>query len=97
MQQVPLAVLIFAFCVYAPTGVSDTPKKVSSHELMQIVAAAQNMPDADLPQKLAGMELTDRLSATRLAEMTSRLPGDKSRLALMMLADQSIFLPPPTV
>lgn len=96
MQQVPLAVLILSFCVYAPTGATDTPKKVSSLELMQIVAAAQTRPDADLPQKLAGMELTDRLSGTRLAELTSRLPGDKSRLALMMLADQSIFLPPPT-
>ena len=95
MHQVPLAVLIVSICGYVPAGATDTPKKVGSNELIQIVAAAQNMPDADLAQKLAGIELTDRLSGTRLADLTSRLPGDKSRLALMMIADQSILLTPP--
>jgi hypothetical protein len=95
MRHLPLAVLIASICVYAPAGPTDTPKKVSSDELVQIVETAQNTPDADLALKLAGMELTDRLSGTRLADLTSRLPGDKSRLALMLIADLSIFLPPP--
>lgn len=94
-MQVSLAVLIVSICVYVPAGATDTPKKVGSDELIQVIVAAQSTPDADLAQKLAGMELTDRLSGTRLADLTSRLPGDKSRLALMMIADQSIFLPPP--
>ena len=95
MHKVPLAVLILSIFVYVPARATDVQKKVDSDELIQIVAAAHSMPDADLAQKLAGMELTDRLSSTRLADLTSKLPGDKSRMALMMIADQSIFLRPP--
>ena len=95
MHRVPLALLIVSICCSVPLGATDTPKKVSSDELVQIVAAAQSVPDAELAQKLAGVVLTDRLSGTRLADLTSNLPGDKSRLALMLIADQSIFLPPP--
>ena len=94
MHQVPLAVLILSICVYVPAGAIDTPKKVSSDELIQIVTAAQGTPDAELAQKLSGMALTDRFVGHRLTELTGRLPGDKSRLALMLVADQSIFLPP---
>lgn len=95
MHKVPLAVLILSIFVYVPARATDVQKKVDSDELIQIVAAAHSMPDADLAQKLAGMELMDRLSSTRLADLTSKLPGDKSRMALMMIADQSIFLRPP--
>lgn len=95
VRQVLLAVLIVSICLCVPAGATDTPKKVGSDELIKIVTAAQNTTDADLAQKLAGMELTDRLSGTRLADLTSSLPGEKSRLALMMIADQSIFLLPP--
>ena len=95
MHQAPLGVLIMAICVCVPAGATDTSKKVSVDELIQIVAAAPSMPDADLAQRLTGLVLTDRLSGTRLADLTSRLPGDKSRLALMLIADQSIFLLPP--
>jgi len=95
VHQAPLGVLIMAICVCVPAGATDTSKKVSVDELIQIVAAAPSMPDADLAQRLTGLVLTDRLSGTRLADLTSRLPGDKSRLALMLIADQSIFLLPP--
>lgn len=95
VRQVLLAVLILSVCACVPAGATDTPKKVGSDELVQLVAAAQNIPDADLAQKLAEVELTDRLSGTRLADLTSRLPGDKSRMALMMVAGRSIFLLPP--
>jgi hypothetical protein len=87
--------LVVSIWVYVPTGASDSPKKVGADELIQIVAAAETMPDADLAKKLTGLVLTDRLSGIRFADLTSRLPGDKSRLALMLIADQSIFLPPP--
>ena len=95
MDQLRLAALILSICVSVPAGATDTPKKITSDELVQMVAAAQSMPDADSAQKLTGVVLTNRLSGTRLADLTSRLPGDKSRLALMLVADQSIFLLPP--
>jgi len=94
VHQGSLAALIVSICVSIPTRATDTPKKVGAAELAQIVAASHSMPDADLAQKLTGMELTDRLSGARLADLTSKLPGDKSRLALMLVAGPSIFLPP---
>lgn len=95
MHQGSLAALIVSICVCIPARATDPPKKVSAAELTQIVAAAHSMPDAELAQKLTEMELTDRLSGTRLADLTSKLTGEKSRLALMLIADPSIFLPPP--
>jgi hypothetical protein len=95
VRQLPLAVLIASICVCVPARATDTIKKVNANELIQTVTAARSMPDADLAQKLTGVELTERLSGTRLADLTSKLPGDRSRLALMLIADQSIFLPPP--
>lgn len=95
MHQGSLAVLILSICVYVPCGATDTPKKVNSDEFIQIVTAAQSTPDADLAQKLTGLALTDRLNGSRLTELTARLAGDKSRLALMQVADLSIFLLPP--
>ncbi len=95
MRQIRLATLIVCICVWVPAGANDSPKKVSADELIQMVAASQSFPDADLAKKLSELVLTDRLTGTRLAELMSRLPGDKSRLALMLIADQSIFLPPP--
>ncbi|HWE84938.1 MAG TPA: hypothetical protein VG267_08330 [Terracidiphilus sp.] len=64
-------------------------------QLMQTVASSQQAPDAELAQKLAGLELSERLSNARLAELTGKLPGEKSHMVLLMLADQSVFLPPP--
>lgn len=91
-----LSPLILSLCLSVPAGASDTPKKVGIDELMQMVAAGQSMSDADMEQKISGVRLTERLSGARLAELTSRLPGERSRLALMLVADQSIFLPPPS-
>jgi hypothetical protein len=94
VRQLPLAVLILSICANVSPAEADTAKKVGTDELLQMVAAAQSMPDADMAQKLAGLVLTDRLSSARLAELINRLPGEKSRMAVTVLADQSIFLPP---
>ena len=83
-----------SICVWVAPAATDTRKKISTDELIQIVTAAQNMPDADLAQELTGVVLTDRVSRARLAEVMNRLPGDKSRMEVAMLADESIFLPP---
>ena len=96
MHQLRLAALIASICICLPAGATDAPKKIGSDELVQLVAAAQSMPDADAAQKLSDLVLTDRLSGTRLADLTGKLPGEKSRMALMLVADQSIFQPPPS-
>ncbi len=87
--------LMAATCVYAASPDANTSKKITPDELAQTVASAQQTTDADLAQKLTGLELTARLSGERLATLTSKLPGEKSRMALLMLADRSVFQPPP--
>jgi hypothetical protein len=95
MRGIMLTVLLAATCVYAASPNANTLQKVTCDQLTQTVAASQQAPDADLAQKLAGLELSEWLSNARLAELTGKLPGEKSRLVLLMLADQSVFLPPP--
>jgi hypothetical protein len=94
MHRIRLALLFVPICIYVPAGATDSPKKIDVDELIRIVTTAQSTPDADLAQKLADLELSNRLSGPPLSDLTSKLPGDKSRMALMLLADQSIFLPP---
>jgi hypothetical protein len=48
--------------------------------------------DSTLARQLSGWELTERLSSVRLEKLQARLPGLKSRQALLVLADNSAFL-----
>lgn len=95
MHQPLLAVFFLSIGVSTATVASDSQKKIYSSELSQIIAAAQASSDVDLAQKLTCLALTERLSGSRLAEFSSRMPGEKSRSALTTLADQSLFLAPP--
>ena len=74
MRQLPLVVPIMSICVYVAPAATDTRKKVSTDELVQVVAAAQNMPDAELARELTGVVLTNRVIRARLAELMNRLP-----------------------
>ena len=52
-------------------------------------------PDAEAAYLIADLQLTERLDAARLARLQAGFPGEKSRQALLGLADESAFLPPP--
>lgn len=97
MSRIALSLLFAALALPAlaanskPTGT----EKTSIAQLEQTLAAAQGKLDADLAQQLLGMELVERLDTVRLARLQAALPGVKSRQSLLILADQSEFLPPP--
>lgn len=95
MHRILFVGLIAATSMYAAPVNSDAPQKVGADQLAQIVEAGRQTPDADLAQKLVELQLTEQLSSARLAELTGKLPGNKSRTALRIVADQSIFMPPP--
>ena len=95
VHQPLLALLIASIATYVSAAAVDSPKKIGSSELIQLIANSQSSPDADLTGKLAAVSLTERLSDSRVAELKNRMPGEKSRYALTVLADQSLFLPPP--
>jgi VWFA-related protein len=66
--------------------------KVTVAQLEQTLAADQGSPDAKLADKLSALEMTERLSAARLARLKAKLPGEKARQALTVLADSAEFL-----
>jgi VWFA-related protein len=70
-------------------------RSVSIAQLEQQLAAQHGKPDADTAWQIADMQLTERLSAARLAQLQSQVPGEKSRQALATLAADSAFAPPP--
>jgi hypothetical protein len=70
--------------------------KVTVAQLEQALAAAHGKPDADVARQLSGLELTERLNTAKLTSLKAALPGDKAREQLVILADLSAFLNPPS-
>jgi VWFA-related protein len=71
-------------------------KQINVEQLEQILAAGQDKSPTELAEQLAGLELTERLTSARLAQLRSGLSGKKSQEALTALADASAFLDPPS-
>ena len=70
-------------------------KRVTVDRLEQTLAAAHSLQDAEVARQLSDLELTERLSTSKLERLETDLPGEKSRQALMILAETSAFLDPP--
>jgi len=76
----------------------DQPKVVTERltldQLEQRLTGAEESKDGEFAQQLSAIELTERMSSLILASWKSRMPGEKSRAALVALADASVFLDP---
>ena len=70
--------------------------RVTVEQVEQVLSSAKSKPDAELAKQLSGLELTERLSTARLEQFEARLSGEKSKQALLVLADTSAFLDPPS-
>jgi VWFA-related protein len=70
-------------------------KRVTTDQLAKIVAADHGKQDTKVAQQLINLELSERLSASKLTRWEADLPGPESRQALVALADASAFLNPP--
>jgi hypothetical protein len=96
MRRFALGVFLAAsvFSVWAAT---KTPglEKITVSQLQQTMATAPGKTDAELAQQLSTFELTERLNTAFLAQLGASASGDKSRQALLLLADKSAFLDPP--
>jgi VWFA-related protein len=88
-----LAILLFFAGIALP---ATATRRVTVEQLEKVLAAAHGKPDAKVAQQLANLELTERLSATELSRLDADLPGPDSRRSLLVLADLSAFLDPPT-
>src|SRR5438552_6550263 len=88
---------LFLFFLIAAVLPVRAAEKITVEQLEHTLAAAHGKKDQDLAKQLGGMELSERLSSSRLAKIPTILPGEKSRLALLALADASAFLQLPTL
>jgi VWFA-related protein len=70
-------------------------QRISVKELETLVDTSAGASDGDLARQLNELELTERLSGSRLAGIASKMRGKKSQMALVVLADASTFLDPP--
>ncbi len=76
----------------ATTALAFELKRVTVARLEQEVNALQGKPDAKVAGQLADLQLTERLSATKFAQLQTQIPGTDARQALLILADTSAFL-----
>jgi VWFA-related protein len=67
-------------------------ERVTAAQLELALVKAQGVSDAEMARQLSDMQLTERMSSTRLSSWKSRLPGAKSWAALVALADASALL-----
>ena len=72
-------------------------KPITVAQLEQMLQTAHDSKDNDVAQQLSGVELTERMNSPGLSSAMARLPGERSRAALVALADKSVFLPLPAV
>ena len=72
----------------------EAAKRLSAAEFEHALADFRGKPDAEAAFRIADVELTERLGGSRLARLNAMLTGEKSRQALMAVADASEFQPP---
>jgi hypothetical protein len=70
-------------------------REISGEQLEHMLAGSNREPDVKVAKQLSDLELTERLSAARLARCEANLRGPDARRALIALADRSLFLDPP--
>jgi len=70
-------------------------RRVTVQELDQMLGTANGEQDGELANRLADLELSERLNSSLLSLWKDRLHGKKSKAALVALADESAFLDPP--
>lgn len=70
-------------------------QRVTVRQLHDVIAKAHDTSGPDLSQQLDGLQLTERLSSTKLAELQKLVHGKKAREAFQVVADESAFLAPP--
>src|ERR1035438_3705746 len=83
------ALWLFLAAIALPAFTAD---RVTVLQLEKLLAAAESKPDAEIAKQLSGLELTERLSSARLAQLRAGLSGEKAQQALLALADTSAFL-----
>ena len=70
-------------------------RQITVEQLGQWLDTVHGEADSDVAEQISSLELTEQLGGARLTSWTAAMHGKKSQQALLALADQSAFLPPP--
>lgn len=81
---------LFLF-VLAPLAHAAQP--VTVDQLEKILSSDHRVSDARLASHLAGLTITERVTAERLAAWQAQFPGIRTKQMLRLLADESAFYP----
>jgi VWFA-related protein len=79
----------------AITAQSAAARSVTVSQLERTLASAHGKSDKRTAELLSSLTPTERIGTTTFARWQPLLPGPESRRELVILADQSAFLPPP--
>jgi hypothetical protein len=83
---------LVALCVLSVCLIAEAQTTVTVVQLEATLAAAHSKSDKELAQEISKLALKQRLTSARLSLLQADLPGDKSRQALLAIADESAFL-----
>jgi hypothetical protein len=67
-------------------------QRITVAQLEQMLEGATTGRDKEVAEKLSGVELTNRMNSAKLQSWSARMPGKRSRAALVAVADRSAFL-----
>ena len=81
--------VVIVLSVAARSALAYEPVTIT--QLEQMLATTRGTSDNALAKQLGELELTERLSTLRLEKLQARLPGEKSRQAMLILSDTSAF------
>jgi hypothetical protein len=90
-------IFLAAIALAACAEKREMAERMTVAQLQQVIAAAHGSPDQQVAQQLSGVELTERLSLARLAQLEADLPGPQARHALEVLSDTAVYLDLPAV
>ncbi len=92
------AAIFLLACALAPAVYAAPPAaatNLSVDQLDQLLKQMYGQSDVKVARRIAGIQLTERAGAARVAQWEADLPGDRSSKALMAVGDASAFLAPP--
>jgi len=94
MRRIAILFIFAIMFVRIATPASGT-RRVTVEQLGEALHAAQGKRDSKIADMLTSLELTERLTPVVLSRWEAKLPGDKSRRSLQVVADKAAFLDPP--
>lgn len=91
----PLWIVFLCFFILSAAPPAHAARHLTVDQFEQFLSEIRARPDADAAHQLAEVELSQRLSASRLSTLSAQSPGPKTLEMMIAIAAASSFLDPP--